>query len=178
MRRKLYFWLERLEIKRSERIAVTLLLCFIACLSGILAMIEPSPNYEEDHYQKLEKIFREKSEAFQREESVIMARYEPDGEILNSKREKAYSNNTINSINPSDTTRKKDRPVSTVDLININMATSEQLQKLPGIGPAYASRIVAWREKNGSFTSKNQLLEIKGIGDKRLARIKPLITLE
>ena len=62
-------------------------------------------------------------------------------------------------------------------MININTATREQLQILPGIGPAYSGRIIEWREENGTFTTKDQLLEIKGIGEKRLEKIKPLITL-
>jgi competence ComEA-like helix-hairpin-helix protein len=62
-------------------------------------------------------------------------------------------------------------------LININTASAEKLQELPGIGPAYSTRIVEWRNKNGHFVSKNQLLEIKGIGEKRLEAIVPLITL-
>ena len=65
----------------------------------------------------------------------------------------------------------------TSTLININTATAEELQQLPGIGPAYAGRILEWRVQNGRFTSIDQLIEIRGIGEKRLENIRPLVTL-
>ena len=54
--------------------------------------------------------------------------------------------------------------------ININTANAEQIASLSGIGLKKAQAIVAWREQNGSFTSKQQLLEVKGIGEKILAK--------
>ena len=60
--------------------------------------------------------------------------------------------------------------------VNINTATAEQLQTLPGIGEALAGRIVAYREANGPFTSVAQLTQVSGIGEKRLAAILELIT--
>lgn len=62
-------------------------------------------------------------------------------------------------------------------LISINRATAEQLQELPGIGPALSSRIVAWREANGGFKSKEDLLNVSGIGDSIFAGFVDLITL-
>ena len=62
-------------------------------------------------------------------------------------------------------------------IINLNTAGAQKLQKLPGIGPAYARRIINFRQKNGAFTTKKELLKIKGIGKKRLAKIKPFIKL-
>lgn len=59
--------------------------------------------------------------------------------------------------------------------ININTADSEELQKIPGIGPAYAQRIIEYRENIGSFREPNDLLAIKGIGEKRLANMKQYI---
>ncbi|NBC64238.1 MAG: hypothetical protein GVY07_01075 [Bacteroidetes bacterium] len=76
-----------------------------------------------------------------------------------------------------DTTDSEEKQPETDKVININTANKELLQELPGVGPAYSERIINWREENGPYSSKDQLLEIKGIGDKRLARIKPLITL-
>jgi competence ComEA-like helix-hairpin-helix protein len=56
--------------------------------------------------------------------------------------------------------------------ININAATSEELQQVPGIGPAYAEKILQMRKSYGAFKSVDDLLAIKGIGPKRLAKIR------
>ena len=61
--------------------------------------------------------------------------------------------------------------------ININTATAEQLQALPGIGTTYAQRIVDYRKANGPFTSPTQLLNVKGIGEARLTSIWDYITI-
>lgn len=61
--------------------------------------------------------------------------------------------------------------------ININTADQATLQLLPGIGKTYASRIIDYRLENKGFSSIDELLKIKGIGDKRLAKIRPLITI-
>ncbi|KEQ27126.1 hypothetical protein ET33_24920 [Paenibacillus tyrfis] len=63
--------------------------------------------------------------------------------------------------------------------INLNTATAKQLDELPGIGASRAQAIVELRKKlGGSFKSVDQLLEVKGIGEKMLKKIKPLVTLE
>lgn len=67
-------------------------------------------------------------------------------------------------------------PVLSDTLIDINTATAEQLDGLPGIGPILAQRIVAYREKRGGFKTINELRHINGIGPKRFAAIKDFIT--
>lgn len=61
--------------------------------------------------------------------------------------------------------------------ININTATASQLDSLPGIGPVYAQRIVDYRVANGSFTSPEQIQNIKGIGPKTYEKFKDMITI-
>ncbi len=60
--------------------------------------------------------------------------------------------------------------------ININTATAAELEALPGIGPALAARIVAYREANGPFHSVEELRRVQGIGEAILARIRDLVT--
>lgn len=66
--------------------------------------------------------------------------------------------------------------------ININTATAAQLQRLPGVGPAYAQRIVAYRAElkrttGSGFTATEQLMNIPGIGPKRYADLRPYLRL-
>jgi comEA protein len=59
--------------------------------------------------------------------------------------------------------------------ININTADKELLVQLPGVGPKTADAIVKYRNKNGEFSSINDLTGVKGIGDKTLAKLKPYL---
>lgn len=61
-------------------------------------------------------------------------------------------------------------------LININTADEKQLDALPGIGPTLAARIVEYRQANGPFKSIEEVKNVSGIGEKRFADIKDLIT--
>jgi len=62
--------------------------------------------------------------------------------------------------------------------LNINTATSQELQLLPGIGPQLARRIVAHRQTHGLFSSPSQITQVRGIGEKTLQRITGLITVD
>jgi competence protein ComEA len=62
-------------------------------------------------------------------------------------------------------------------LISINRATAEQLEELPGIGPALSARIIAYRDANGGFKAKEDLLNVSGIGDSIFSGFADLITL-
>jgi comEA protein len=60
--------------------------------------------------------------------------------------------------------------------ININTANSEELQQVPGIGPATAEKILQMRKSYGTFKSVDDLLAIKGIGKKRLEKMRKYLT--
>ena len=62
------------------------------------------------------------------------------------------------------------------DPVNLNAATVAQLQALPGVGASTAQRIVDYRQKNGSFKKLEELMNVKGIGEKSFLKLKPLIT--
>ena len=60
--------------------------------------------------------------------------------------------------------------------VNLNTAGVEELTGLPGIGPSYAKRIVDFREKNGPFKKVEDLLNVQGIGEKTLDKIRERVT--
>jgi competence protein ComEA len=63
-------------------------------------------------------------------------------------------------------------------VVNINTASVEELQLLPGIGEARARAVVALREKRGGFKRVDELLDVKGIGEPSLARLRPHLAVE
>src|SRR5712664_805997 len=60
--------------------------------------------------------------------------------------------------------------------VNINSATSEELQQVPGIGPATAEKILQMRKSYGAFKSIDDLLAIRGLGPKRLEKMRKYLT--
>ncbi len=60
--------------------------------------------------------------------------------------------------------------------VNLNTATSEELQQVPGIGPATAEKILQMRKSYGAFKSVDDLLAIRGIGKKRLDKMRKYLT--
>jgi len=61
-------------------------------------------------------------------------------------------------------------------LLDLNLATSQQLDDLPGVGPVLAQRILDWRTTHGRFASVDQLREVTGIGEAKFADLRPLVT--
>lgn len=65
---------------------------------------------------------------------------------------------------------------SSLTFININSADSTDLQKIPGVGPVTAEKIIAYREQNGYFRRKEDIKNVSGIGDKTYEKMKDIIT--
>jgi comEA protein len=72
----------------------------------------------------------------------------------------------------------KDSSAIADSLININQANAEELMRLPGIGAVKAQRIIDRRSQIGKFNNARELIEVKGIGEKTLAKLMPYIKCE
>jgi competence protein ComEA len=59
--------------------------------------------------------------------------------------------------------------------IDLNTATGDQLESLPGVGPVLAQRILDWRTAHGGFGSVDELTEVSGIGEATLADLRTLV---
>jgi competence ComEA-like helix-hairpin-helix protein len=70
-----------------------------------------------------------------------------------------------------------DQPLTSATPLRLNTATAEELERLPGIGPSLAARIIAWRDSAGLFRNVEDIAKVRGIGPATLARLKPLLTL-
>ena len=94
------------------------------------------------------------------EQSVNLARMVSDGEQIVVLDKSRVSTGAANA-----------------EFISLHSATMEQLESLPGVGPAMAARIIEYRESIGSFSDLTQLKDVSGIGDKLYAKISQALTL-
>jgi len=174
MKRTLFFWIDKLQIRRGERITLSVLMCISILLSTLLLLIDFSPSPADYNYEELERVFHQRSEIQQAGNDEIMARYVP--RKANPPVAIAEPEDLETIVKNHETSEPEQQKADTTR-ININIADEEQLQQLPGIGPAYAGRIIEWRRENGEFQSVEQLLEIRGIGPARLENIRDLVVL-
>ena len=84
----------------------------------------------------------------------------------------------VTSEKPRETTPKSTKPAEKKVSypVNINTASRRELEALPGIGEVLAQRIIDYRNANGPFHSVDDLVKVKGIGEKTLEKIKPYAT--
>jgi competence protein ComEA len=69
------------------------------------------------------------------------------------------------------------KAVATSGVVNINTASAADIEALPGIGPKTAALIVEYRQKNGPFKKLEELMNVRGIGEKNFLKLKPQLTL-
>jgi len=62
------------------------------------------------------------------------------------------------------------------ELIDLNQASAVQLESLPGVGEVTAARIIEYRQENGGFKKIEELMNVRGIGERSFLRLRPLVT--
>lgn len=111
-------------------------------------------------------------------DQVLVGYAGPDGRALRSAVVAANGSDAPPAAEPGTTSGAPSAtPSGTAGgRVNLNTATEDQLDALPGVGPVTARAIIDWRTRNGRFTSVDQLGEVDGIGPARLAKLRDLVT--
>lgn len=135
----------------------------------------------EEQLENLEKQFSESQEFYKQDMEKINTAFNTVASNINkvaSARIAGASTSNISALTGLSTDSGSSGSSSQVKgLININTASAAVLEQLPGIGPSKAQAIISHRQTIGKFTSKEQLKQVKGIGDATYQKLKDLITI-
>jgi competence protein ComEA len=104
------------------------------------------------------------------DKNLNMARQLTDGEKIYIPEEGEYSSVQAPSV-------QNNNNIKSGKFVNLNSATQEQLETLSGIGPAFAQRIIDYRQANGGFKSIEEIQAVSGIGEKTFEKIKDQISI-
>lgn len=157
-KRDFFFWIERLQITQKERVVISALLVIIVLMVALTTFVKQKYEQRAENYEAIRQKFERKSALIEAKRSGELKKYSAQEELPGIK--------------------EQPEVVKETTVVNINTADIIELQKLKGIGQIYAQRIVDYREENGEFKTSEELLNVKGIGKKRLEDIKAFITLK
>ncbi len=177
MKRQIFFFLEKLKITPRERKAIATLMIIFVLLAVCNLALKPSEPFQDEQYAELKQQFRERTAQLKAEKTNRMERYFPPVRKQQKLRSlpDTISSDTTDSTSSTEEKERSDEPEKS--RINVNKADRETLKTLPGIGPAYSKRIIEYRQKHGGFKTVKELKKIKGIGEKRLEKLKPFVKL-
>ena len=176
------------EDKKWIRKGKFCLLLFLLC-SLLYLFLSVKESGEKVLYQGRVGEQSEAAEAMEKETDVMEKEtdvIEKETDAMEKKTESSAENNSHAIQDSEDETENGTVKEQVKELvsenksgkININTANSEELQSLKGIGPSTASSIIAYREEYGGFSSIEEIMNVKRIGEKTFAKIKDRISVD
>ena len=152
-----------LRLDKIKALALALIICAIMLpnVPSLLALGKAEPPAKSD-----EETISENAEKAGKEENKAEIK------VLSESRSKT----AVNKVTEKPKFQGDKKAYIQKTKININTASKDELMSLPGIGPVLAQRIIEYRRQHNGFRSVEQMLEVKGIGKKKLERIKKLVT--
>lgn len=153
----------KLQLTEYEGYAIFILLLFGAGGISVNIFSKNGGSSAPFEYKQEDKLF----------EKIVSGDYSKNNQEINSRDIDSLS--VVSEFNKDN--KNKNAGISGGERININTADLAEICRLPGIGEKTAQKIIDLRNRLGKFSSVNQLLIVKGIGDKKLQQIKPYISL-
>jgi competence protein ComEA len=164
----------RLIAKPWYAVAVMLILAAALCASMTM-LIRQSINYSTVATQQATNATAPSSSTSVDEEGAHSHSGESKDVVANESQSLQNSTNPNEAASPP-LASSGTSSVAISGLVNLNTATLQELDTIPGVGPVTAQRILDHRRRIGRFTSIDQLLDISGIGPKTLEKIRPQVS--
>lgn len=165
-KRDIYFLFEKLSLGYRERQFIYWLIGLIV-FSEILFRFNPIQKEQKQYdYTAIDSLVHVRTQRIQAAyDSIIATQYHP---IERTEDNKAVAEISP-KVSPSKSSIKQEKPIEPID---INVATLDEWIKIPGIGEKTANLILDYRMDNGEFKSIEDLKKVKGIGDKKLEKLR------
>lgn len=162
------------KLKRTEQIVILVLTCLIIMGSGFRLWYSPDELVVEVDPVLWAEEYGEKGHKAEKPDGEVSGPFRGEQDLQG---ESGMPRNGEAAPGQEMQTPWADAAAEPVNnRVNINTASAEELQSLPGIGPVLAGRIIEYRRQYGPFIDVEQLVEVKGIGPKVLERLRPLVT--
>lgn len=176
-----FFWIDRLHITPSERYLVTGLLALYAILWLVTPFFDRQNSFDEAYYAPLMAEFTALTADRYEARKTLLDQYYPGQqdtiEVLARQLIPLPFQNEVDEELERRRAPFSSSEADTLLRVSLNSANVSELTRLPGIGPAIASRIVEYRAENGPFQSKEDVMKVRGIGPARFEQIKDYLTL-